>query len=47
LRNSSRRTAQKQAKLVVAWAELHQEELVADWELASNGELPFNIEPLK
>jgi hypothetical protein len=37
----------KQAKLVVAWAELHQEELVADWELASNGELPFNIEPLK
>ncbi len=37
----------KQAKLVVAWAELHQEELMADWELASNGELPFNIEPLK
>lgn len=37
----------KQAKLVVAWAELHKDELIADWELASNGETPFKIEPLK
>lgn len=37
----------KQKKLVLAWAEIHQEELMADWELASNGELPFAIEPLK
>lgn len=37
----------KQAKLVLAWAELHKDELLADWELASNGELPFKIEPLK
>jgi hypothetical protein len=37
----------KQAKLVTAWAELHKEELIADWALAANGELPFNIEPLK
>lgn len=37
----------KQAKLVVAWAELHQDELAADWELASRGELPFPIDPLK
>jgi len=32
---------------VLAWAEIHQDELLADWELASNGELPFVIEPLK
>ncbi|MEQ8186442.1 MAG: DUF4160 domain-containing protein [Candidatus Eremiobacterota bacterium] len=37
----------KQAKLVTAWAELRKEELLADWQLASNGELPFRIEPLK
>ena len=38
--------ASKQAKLVVAWAELHKEELMADWTLAEKGELPFKIEPL-
>lgn len=37
----------KQTKLVLAWAEIHKEELLADWELASKGELPFSIEPLK
>jgi len=37
----------RQAKLVQAWAEIHQEELVADWQLASNGELPFRIDPLR
>ena len=37
----------KQAKMVVAWAEIHQDELLADWELASKGELPFKIDPLK
>jgi hypothetical protein len=37
----------KQKKLVLAWAEIHKEELLADWELASKGELPFPIEPLK
>ena len=37
----------KQTKLVLAWAEIHKEELLADWELASKGELPFPIEPLK
>jgi len=37
----------KQSKLVLAWAELHKEELLADWELAQNGELPFKIDPLK
>jgi len=38
---------QKQTRLVLAWAELHRDELMANWELASKGELPFKIEPLK
>jgi len=37
----------KKERLVLAWVEIHQDELIADWELASNGELPFKIEPLK
>lgn len=37
----------KQLKLVLAWAEIHKEELLADWELSSKGDHPFNIEPLK
>jgi hypothetical protein len=37
----------KHTKLALAWTEIHREELLADWELASNGELPFKIEPLK
>lgn len=37
----------KQSKLIVAWAELHKDELLADWNLAINGENPFNIDPLK
>lgn len=37
----------KQKKLIEAWAELHKEELLADWELAINNELPYKIEPLK
>ena len=35
------------ARLVQAWIEIHREELVADWELAVNGEEIFKIEPLK
>jgi len=34
-------------KLVQAWVEIHQEELMADWKLAVNGQQPFKIEPLK
>jgi Domain of unknown function (DUF4160) len=37
----------KQGKLVLAWAELHQEELMADWSLVMNGEEPFKIQPLQ
>lgn len=34
-------------KLVQAWIEIHQDELMADWELASNGQTIFKIDPLK
>jgi hypothetical protein len=34
-------------KLVAAWIELHQDELMADWELACSGQKLFNIEPLR
>ena len=37
----------KKLRLVLAWVELRQEDLLADWKLAQNGELPFKIEPLK
>jgi hypothetical protein len=37
----------RQARLVLAWAELHQEELMADWNLVINGEEPFKIQPLQ
>ncbi|MCX5973802.1 MAG: DUF4160 domain-containing protein [Coprothermobacterota bacterium] len=34
-------------KLVEAWIEIHQDELVADWDLASQGQSVFPIEPLR
>jgi hypothetical protein len=34
-------------KLLQAWVEIHQDELMADWELASKGEPPYKIEPLR
>ncbi len=34
-------------RLVQAWIEIHREELMADWQLAVNGEDVFKIEPLK
>jgi uncharacterized protein DUF4160 len=34
-------------KLVQAWVEIHQDELMADWRLATNGQPIFKIEPLK
>lgn len=37
----------KQQKLVLAWAELHQEELMEDWNLVMEGEPPFKIQPLQ
>ena len=34
-------------RLLVAWIEIHRDELMADWELAASGEHPFQIEPLR
>ena len=34
-------------KLVAAWIELHQEELIANWELLNRGEKHFRIRPLQ
>ena len=35
------------SKLVQAWIEIHREELIANWELAVNGQPPFAIDPLR
>jgi desulfoferrodoxin (superoxide reductase-like protein) len=34
-------------KLLLAWIEIHQDELMADWDLALSGQLPYKIDPLK
>ena len=36
----------KKHKLVVAWIEIHQDELTADWQLAVTGNKPFEIRGL-
>jgi len=36
----------KKHKLVVAWIEIHQEELMVDWDLAVSGKKPFRIRGL-
>jgi Domain of unknown function (DUF4160) len=37
---------QRQQRLVEAWAELHLDELVADWQLLQQGRPPAPIRPL-
>ena len=37
----------RQRRLVEAWAELHQEELMADWDRLQRGEPPLPIAPLE
>jgi hypothetical protein len=34
-------------RLVLAWMEIHRDELMADWELAASGQQPYKIEPLR
>jgi len=34
-------------KLVQAWIEIHRDELMANWALASQGEKMFRIDPLR
>jgi hypothetical protein len=38
---------QRQHRLVEAWAEIHQTELLAAWERLQTGQLPGRIEPLR
>ena len=38
---------QRQQRLVEAWAELHQPELQADWQLLQQGQKPAPITPLQ
>jgi len=38
---------QSKMKLLLAWMEIHQDELKADWALAVKGEQIFKIDPLK
>ena len=33
--------------LTIAWADLHQEVLMANWDLTMNGEPSFRIQPLQ
>jgi hypothetical protein len=37
----------RQLRLVLAWAELHQQELLEDWRLARAGETLNKIDPLQ
>jgi hypothetical protein len=37
----------RQERLVLAWAELHQQELMANWETLQEGRPPIKIDPLK
>jgi hypothetical protein len=37
----------RQQRLVEAWAELHQPELLNDWQLLQSGQSPLPIDPLK
>jgi hypothetical protein len=34
-------------KLVLAWIEIHRDELMADWDLAVIGQHPYKIDPLR
>lgn len=33
-------------KLIIAWTLIHKEELIANWQLAKNSEILYNINPL-
>ena len=34
-------------KLLLAWMEIHNEDLIADWNLAVEGQKPYKIDPLR
>lgn len=37
----------KQRKFIAAWAELHKDELIANWELAMSEQPLYKIDPLR
>lgn len=37
----------KQQKIIAAWATIHKDELLANWELAMNEQPLYKIEPLR
>lgn len=37
----------RKKRLVDAWIEIHRDELMANWELAVNGQAVFKVDPLK
>lgn len=37
----------RQLRMVQVWIDIHREELLVDWELATTGEEPFRIAPLQ
>ena len=37
----------KKTKLIAAWAEIHSDELEANWKLVKSNKQPFPIDPLK
>ena len=37
----------RQTKLIAAWAEIHKDELLANWELAMSEQPLYKIEPLR
>ncbi len=37
----------RQMRLVQAWIEIHRDDLLADWELAVNGQTVLPIDPLR
>jgi hypothetical protein len=39
--------SQRQQRLVEAWAELHQEKLLAAWDMLRSGKKPARVEPLR
>ena len=34
-------------RLLLAWLEIHRDELAADWDLAVSGQQPYKIDPLR
>lgn len=37
----------RQDRLISAWAEIHHDDLIANWDLAERGEQPMKIDPIR